>query len=337
MSDTPADLRVLSVAVRPAERPAFRRMVAEALLANLVLVWILALLLPRGTGGITDPIEALRDLTVSPLWFWVPAGLLTWLVWSVAGGAIQRAAILEVAGLPTDTGRALRHALRRAISAFAAPFFLLAPVAALLALVLVGTQVVRIPYAGWPLLVLLLPVLFVLARSAVRLLLRWLLAGHLAGPAIAEGSADAFGALSRAFAFFRVGPWPTLRVRALGFVVFLGRSVAMAGVAAAAFALIWLLVRDRLPEDGVGFVVSLLLAMLVGAWLLAVPVATFLAVRTGGYLLLRRELDGVPADAKGAWLEPEPTLEELGFRLVQRLREESEAAEREQRDQIEEE
>jgi len=47
-------------------------------------------------------------------------------------------------------------------------------------------------------------------------------------------------------------------------------------------------------------------------------------VRAAGYLVLRRELDGLPVDLRQKTLDPEPTLEELGFRLVERLRAEAE-------------
>ena len=68
----------------------------------------------------------------------------------------------------------------------------------------------------------------------------------------------------------------------------------------------------------------LLLLTLLGAWILAVPVAMFFGARTAVYLALRRDLDGVPVDDAGERLNPEKTLAELGFELVRRLRPESE-------------
>jgi hypothetical protein len=188
--------------------------------------------------------------------------------------------------------------------------------------------VVGVPYAGWPLLVLLSPVILVVGRSALSLVVRWLLAGHLVGPGIAEGNADAFRALSRAFAYLRGSPLSSLRRRALGFGLWLYRSLLRIGTSLAVVALAWLVLRDAAARaflhpgiaSGIARVASVMLVLLLGAWLLAVPLGAFFGVRAAVYLLLRRDLDGTPTDARGAALEPEPTLEELGMELVESLR-----------------
>ena len=337
------DLETLSAGIKAGVGGRVRLLTAGGLLLTALLLYLLLLLFPGLEDRSLHPLRALDQIEGDGLllWYCVGAAAILWWVWSVLGGALQRTTMLRAAGLPAEGS--VRHALDRWASHFAPPLLLLFATALLLAMTYGIVQVVRIPYGGWPLLLVLSPLVLLLAGSAVRLVLRWLHSGYLTGPAVAEGNADAFRALSRAFAFGRRAPWQGIRMRALGCVALIRQGIGRVVPTAGAVAVVWLLLC-RLPggaacrvervlttglcgcgaEADVAAVAILLLLTLLGAWILAVPVAMFFGARTAVYLALRRDLDGVPVDDAGERLNPEKTLAELGFELVRRLRPESE-------------
>ena len=87
------------------------------------------------------------------------------------------------------------------------PGALLGPLVIFLGLALLLLQTVRVPFLGWVLFVLVLPVVIVLTLLSVRIAFRWLFAGHLAAAAAALEGGLAFNAYSRAFSWLRARPW----------------------------------------------------------------------------------------------------------------------------------
>lgn len=265
------------------------------------------------------------------------AGLVLWFVWSVTGGVILRAPLLSFSGLPVRACAA--HGTKRFASHFGAPFIAVFGTAGLLAIVYCLCQVVRIPAIGWPLLVLLLPLLLVLAFGAVRLFLRWLAVGALVGPSIAEGTADAYRGLFRAQAFWKAGPWRVLFVRLSAFVTWLIDTLRHLLLYALALGAIWLVlgllrgepqveleraVRNGLAGDGLPGIAALGIVALLLAFAVSRPVVGFFGARAAAYLVLRRDLDDIPVDAPVREESPEKSLEELGIELVSRLQDELE-------------
>lgn len=315
------DIGILLAGVRSAARLPLRLVAMAAVLLTMVLYAAMTTVI----GG--------PDLRAC-----ISATFLLWFLWSVTGGVILRGSHLSFAGRPVRG--CIAHGTKRFVSHFGAPLLLALIVAGLLALAWCLLQVVRIPFVGWPLIIVLSPVLLLISFTAVRLLLGWLFAGFLVGPSIAEGTADAYRGLFRAQAYWKAGPCRVVGVRLLALGTWVCVTACHLVLYALALGGLWL-VLGQVPGDhdsglacalrdglacagGLSATASVVAAGLLAAFILSRPAAGFFGARAAAYLVLRRDLDDVPVDAPIREADPEKSLEDLGIELVRRLRDEPE-------------
>ena len=318
---------VVIAGIRAAGNRGVRLLIALGILFSAFLVWLLLRLFPGTGAGTSRPVDLVRELMAHDdptLWvlFLFSAGVLLWAVWSAISGAAFRNAILAIRGEPVTVPEALTFALKRWATHFFAPLPVVTTAAVGTALVYALASLTQVPFVGWPLFLLLSPLAFLVAFGVVSLLARWLIGGHLSGPAIAAGNGGAFAALNRSSAYARRAPvkltlW---RLFALLLVIlFASWRMLLAGAAVllTGFFLNWQDTSD------IAVVCALPLFLMAAAWLLAWPVSLHLGARSGLYLMHRQELDGTDLVAPEDDPEREKSLEELGFELVERLREEA--------------
>jgi hypothetical protein len=273
-----------------------------------------------------------------PIGFLLAASGALWLIWHAVGTAITHHTVLGLTGESPGLGETFAAGFVRLPRVISVPIFVLSGTALLAALPAGLLQVVRIPVVGWPLAVVLLPVVLLLFGGAVSILLRALLTGHLAAVAAVIEGEGGFVALTRSFAYLRRNPIRVLLLRIAGpliaLLLSLPRLVVQLLAAGAAYGVLSLTApaaTARLqpiflglfgagspPASFAAFAV-VLVSLLLAAWVAGGLLAAVFGVRAGQYLLFRRRLDGVEHDALLPARPREKTLEELGAELIESL------------------
>ncbi len=314
--------------LRAAEDFWIRVLIAGGFVFSSLLLWLHLALFP-GTGEDSLwPLDLYRELAARddrPLLviFFVSAGILLWAFWSVVAGGALHEILLSMKGRPVGVPAALRFGLLHWASLFFTPVLFLLAIAFGAFLIYALATLTRVPAVGWPIFLLLSPLVVLLALTVVRFAARYVIGGHLAGPAIASGDCGAFAALARTNRWSRRDPVRLVLANVIALLLVLLHSLWRILLVGASFALVGIFIDWRIGSGLAEFCAwSLLVAG--ASWLLAGPVALLLGSRAGLYLAHRRDLDGVDLDALPAEPEREKSLEELGFELALRLRKEEE-------------
>jgi hypothetical protein len=153
-------------------------------------------------------VGGLKWLLTQHLLFGILLLVVSLAVWALFGGAIHRMTALHSAREEKiSIVQALKFALGKWPSFFTAPLIPLAVVFVLGGIILVGSLVANIPYAGAP----LVGFLFFLALG-LGLAIAFVLVGLISGlglmyPTIAVEGSDSFDAFSRSFAYVYARPW----------------------------------------------------------------------------------------------------------------------------------
>ncbi len=316
--------QVVLAGIRAAGNRGVRLLIALGIAFSIFLLWLLLALFP-GTGpGTSRPADLVRELAARDdptlsLLFLVFAGILLWAVWSLISGAALRSAVLSIRGEPVTVLKALNSAIRHWTAYFFAPIALITWLAAGTALVYALVSLTRVPAVGWPIFLLLSPVAFLVALAVVNRFARWLIGGHLTGPAIAAGHGSAFAALGLANAYARRAPVKVVLYHLLAMLLVVLHASWRVLLVAAAVGLTGLFLNWR-DTSVLAEICTWPILLAVASWLLAWPVSLCLGSRAGLYLMHKKELDG--REIAAAENDPErlKSLEELGFELVQRLR-----------------
>jgi hypothetical protein len=291
-----------------------------------------------------------EDADVAFLGYLLLQALLLCLLWGIYGGAVTRmAAVHLAAGRKEDPREALAFARShwRAFAGAPAAFAAGAIAPCLVAILLASLGRLPAPWGGL-LLAVVVVVAALLVLGALVVGSVGVLAGFLAGPAVACEDSDAFDGVSRAFEHVAAGPPRLLGVRLafLGGVLlgtaWRGLKVALAivlllavlrvGAGEAAFERIFAVLQagGRPPDAerlGAGFAdevaaaaLALVAGGLVALWA-ADLVSRVLCARVGAYLWLRQRVDGVPADVLRTVPPPRERLdaESAGFVEVARI------------------
>lgn len=320
---TRGDLALLATGLRAAGAFGVRLMVAAGLLLSGLLVYVLLALFPGPPANGGGPVHLYRALLSAEdpallRLFLVAAGTILFAIWSVFGGAVLRYVVLAQRGKPAPVSEALSHSVRHWTSHLFAPVLLLLALGLGVGVVALLVSVSRIPYIGWPLLLVLSPAILAVSGAAVWLALRWLIGGHLVGSAVAADGVRAFGAVSRMRAYARRAPIRILWLRLLALLLVLAHSLLRVGVIAAAVALpVYFL--DGSEASDVAVMVAILFLLVLAAFALAWPVALSFGAHASLYLIHRRDLDGSAIACEESDPEREKSLVELGIELEQSL------------------
>lgn len=273
--------------------------------------------------GVVDSAFLILLLLVIPAPFGaIAVTVLLLLLWVILGGAVLRNVSRSFAGRPETMLRSFKGAAARWYQLLGSILLPPLAIAILLGVVLAVLQLRHLGVVGTVLLVILSPVVLGAAGGAVWLGVRWLAAGHLAGPAAVEG-ASVFGAVSRALAYLRAAPTRVVLFELLGVVLAVGRSLPalVAGVVVAALPAFLVGIGDPFahPPDILPHLFLYLVAVAALAWGLSAVLSSLFGTNVGLYLVHRRALDGVPVTEGPAERKRPKSLAELGFELVKRL------------------
>ena len=166
---------------------------------------------PAAPGFVYYALQAiygLKWLLTQHILFGIILLVVSLAVWALFGGAVHRMTALHAAREEKiSIVQALKFALGKWPSFFTAPLIPLAVVFVLGGLILLGSLVANIPYAGAP----LVGFLFFLALG-LGLAIAFVLVGLVSGlglmyPTIAVEGSDSFDAFSRSFAYVYARPW----------------------------------------------------------------------------------------------------------------------------------
>ena len=314
--DAPGDLDVVSLGLRTALSSRNRSLVAGGILLSLTLF---------------VPLLYVPEVPVL-----VGIGVALWAIWSLVGGAVARSVGREIGGRPLTRREAFSFAIRRWPSLFGTPLLRFVYIAGMSAVALGLAQVFRVPFAGWPLLVLFSPAILGLGAVSLWLLVRFLFVEHLAVPAVVLDESGGFRAFTRLLAWFRAKPARLARLHGAALVSGALRGTLRAIPGAALLAVLWWLLPDA-PSDAVRDALGgafgtptaarlgiLFLVAVPGSWVASAFVTTVYGAHAALYLVHRRAIDGIPVDAPPIVAEGDKSLADLGIELVQRIRDEFE-------------
>ena len=195
----------------------------------------------------------MRPVGVREAAYLLAGSLWSLLIWSVFGGAITRIAAVRL-GAEDRIGlvSAMRHAVRKFGSYFAAPLFPLAGVALLVGAIAICGLILRADF-GAALIGLFWPLVLVGAFGMAVLLVGLLFGWPLMWATISAEGSDAFDALSRSFAYTFQRPFHYLAyallaaiVGALAYFAVLGLTIAIEELAWWSAA--WGAGEDRVAE-----------------------------------------------------------------------------------------
>jgi hypothetical protein len=317
---------VVTAGIRAAGNRGSRLLVAGAVLFTGLVLWLLLILFPGTSTASLRPGDLVRDLLASDNpallnLFLVAGSVLVWAIWSAVNGAVGRGVVLEIRGQPATVGETLSFALSEWSSFFFAPLLIVFTMLGGAAIISILVDVTRIPAVGWPLLLLLSPVVLLVSFAVIGLSVRYLVGGHLIAPTIAAGNGGLFGSAFRALAYARRTPVRMVLEHLLALLLVLLHSVYRILVLGAAIVLPGLFIDWQSPSD-LAVLCLLPLSLVLIAWLLAWPISLCCGARTGLYLKHRRDFDGVPIESAEDDPEKAKSLEDLGVELVRKLREE---------------
>ncbi len=138
-------------------------------------------------------------------------GAIALAIWALAGGAICRAAVVQLANdQRIGLGEALHFAAAKFWGFYLAPIVAFAFILVFGLMLALGGLVGSIPFVG-DLLVGLLWLLLLVAGLAIAFITVGILAGgHLFGPVVAAEGSDCFDAISRGFVYVYSRPWKSI-------------------------------------------------------------------------------------------------------------------------------
>jgi hypothetical protein len=319
----------------------YRGVSAAGVFLVFLSTWLLLFLFP---GGGLDPVlswHAVRDRPDLGCLFAIGVTIIAWTVLSLAGGVVMRGVALDLAGRPASLPELLRFARHHWFGLAGATPATLAASAVMALFAGVLLLLVRVPLAGWLLLLVVLLPVVVFAWGAVRIVLTWLVAGHLAAAGVAVEGPGTYPAIARPGVWFRRDPTGLVVARLCGIGVGIGHALWSIAFAAGAGLLLWHLagffaggvragVETTLREGfgavslhaDVGAAVAGLIGIVFLAWLASAPLVCLFGGRVALYLGHREALDGTPVDAPDPKRVRQKDLDEQGVELVRQIREE---------------